>query len=460
MNNFKQRIYLEIETKKREFNSRCYFALKAAKKGYSVVIAKKNKLYNNLDKLQNGHFILKSAGVKAYDISLKLKKLNFVPYGSDEEGGIIISSLDTSRRIISKSLEQIKFFFSWGNDEKNAILQTMPDFNQKIKLVGNPRIDLLKKKNQSIYDKDIKKIRGKYGEFNLYATSFHKNNAIGNSKKPNWVEENLEKGLMLSIHFTHNKLVNLMQRKNLEKTLDFFKYYNNQKGLPKLIIRPHPAEDNETYIKEIKKLKNVILVDDQTSIIPWILACNSFIAYNCTAQIECSLLGKRPINLEFEKHKDLKFDITRLVSKNIDNKDNIIDYLKNEKKNIDYYEKSKLINDLSKRINNVEDEKCAVHNICEQIEKIEIKNLKGDVKVSFIHFIFLKFVNYCKNYMIFAKALTSKKNWEIYQMSKKKNLGISLKEVETNIQRLNSIYKFGDFKIKEILPSVFCIEKK
>ena len=251
-----------------------------------------------------------------------------------------------------------------------------------------------------------------------------------------------------------------MQRKNLEKTLDFFKYYNNQKGLPKLIIRPHPAEDNETYIKEIKKLKNVILVDDQTSIIPWILACNSFIAYNCTAQIECSLLGKRPINLEFEKHKDLKFDITRLVSKNIDNKDNIIDYLKNEKKNIDYYEKSKLINDLSKRINNVEDEKCAVHNICEQIEKIEIKNLKGDVKVSFIHFIFLKFVNYCKNYMIFAKALTSKKNWEIYQMSKKKNLGISLKEVETNIQRLNSIYKFGDFKIKEILPSVFCIEKK
>ena len=27
----KQRIYLEIETKKREFFSRCYFALKAAK---------------------------------------------------------------------------------------------------------------------------------------------------------------------------------------------------------------------------------------------------------------------------------------------------------------------------------------------------------------------------------------------------------------------------------------------
>ena len=30
----KQRIYLEIETKKREFNSRCCFALKAASKGY------------------------------------------------------------------------------------------------------------------------------------------------------------------------------------------------------------------------------------------------------------------------------------------------------------------------------------------------------------------------------------------------------------------------------------------
>ena len=37
----KPRIYFLIETKKREFDSRIYFATKAAASGFSVVIAKK-----------------------------------------------------------------------------------------------------------------------------------------------------------------------------------------------------------------------------------------------------------------------------------------------------------------------------------------------------------------------------------------------------------------------------------
>ncbi len=456
----KQRIYLEIETKKREFNSRCYFAFKAARKGYSVVIAKKNKLYTNLDKLQNGHFILKSAGIKAYDISLKLKKLNYIPYGSDEEGGIIISPLDTSRRILPKTLDQIKFFFSWGNDEKNAILATMPDFKEKIKSVGNARIDLLKKKNQSIYIQDIKKLKEKYGKFNLYATSFHKNNAIGNSKNPNWLDDQLKAGSVLKEHYNHNKLVNSMQKKNLEKTLDFFKFYDKQKNLPKLIVRPHPAEDNETYIKEIKKLKNVIFIDDQSSIIPWILSCNFFIAYNCTAQIECSLLGKKPINLEFENDKDLNFDITRLVSKNINSNIDVMNYLKQEKKDYSDFEKQKLISDLTLRINNVDDKKCAVENICDQIDKVEVINLKKDLDVSNIRFRLIRLYNAFRNYFILIRTLFSREREEIYKMSMKKNLGISLKEVESNIKNLNNIYNYGDFSVKEILPSVFCVEKK
>lgn len=368
----KTRIYLEIETKKREFYSRCYFALKAANKGFSVVIAKKSKLYKNLDKLQNGHFIFKSAGDKAQKMSLELKKLNYIPYGSDEEGGIIISPLDTSRRILPETLNQVNSFFSWGNDEKKAILSTMPNFEEKIKLVGNPRIDLLKQKNQSIYKQEIKKIKNKYGEFNLYATSFHKYNAIGNSKNPNWIDDLLKNGMMQNRHYFHNKTVNEMQKVNLRKTLDFFKYYNNQKDLPKLIVRPHPAEDNETYLKEIKNLNKIILADDQTSIVPWILSCNFFIAYNCTAQIECSLLGKKPINLEFEKHKELNFEITRLVSKNIDNIDDLVNFLKEEKNYFDNSEKINLIKNLSKRINNIEDDKCAVESICDHIKNIEI----------------------------------------------------------------------------------------
>ena len=456
----KQRIYLEIETKKREFFSRCYFALKAANKGFCVVIGKKNKLHQNLEKLENGHYIFKSAGLKTEQLAPKFKNLKFIPYAFDEEGGIIISPLDTSRRVLSNALNQIEKYFSWGNDERNAILSTMPDQEKKIINTGNPRVDLLKEKNRQIYLEEINNIKNKYGNFNLYASSFHKFNAVGNSKNSNWIKETLKAGLMKKEHYEHNLTVNQMQKENLEKTLEFFKQYEKQDALPKLIIKPHPAEDTQVYKKLIKNFKNIILIEDHISIVPWILACNFFISYNSTAQIESSLLGKKPINLEFIRDKNLVFEITRLVSENINTLNEVFNYLRNKNVKQNISEKVNLYKNLSKSIYNIDDKVCSVENICNNLSINKLHKFQNDFKMTKLNFFYMRMNGRVNNIKIFIKNLLSKKNRELYEMTKNKNPGISFKEVESTIKMLNNIYQFKDIKVKEILPSLYSIEKK
>ena len=117
MNN-KERIYLEIESKRRELYSRVYFAIKAAKKNFSVVISKKSRLYENLKgNLQKGHVILKSAS-KGPEKAIKfLKENNHQVYAWDEEGALLINAIDTSERVTNNSVESLTNYFCWGKKE-------------------------------------------------------------------------------------------------------------------------------------------------------------------------------------------------------------------------------------------------------------------------------------------------------------------------------------------------------
>tara|TARA_A100001015_G_C14845292_1_gene654188 strand:+ start:388 stop:852 length:465 start_codon:yes stop_codon:yes gene_type:complete len=145
------RIYLEIETKKRELDSRIYFAVKAANKGYPTVFGKKSRLIEKLDYLAPGVFILKSGNKRAAELSKTLRKKNFIPFASDEEGAIIMNYIDTGKRVSIDCLNNIESYFSWGKDEKNAILKNYTGVEDKIIEVGNCRMDILKDPLRKIY---------------------------------------------------------------------------------------------------------------------------------------------------------------------------------------------------------------------------------------------------------------------------------------------------------------------
>ena len=108
-----KRIYLTLEVKKRELDSRCYFAIKACLNNYEVVISKKNNFFVNKKYLKSGMVILKSA-LKNYFKEIKeMKSIGHSLSVMDEEGLMYFSPKDfIQRRIYEKNLNYIDYILT------------------------------------------------------------------------------------------------------------------------------------------------------------------------------------------------------------------------------------------------------------------------------------------------------------------------------------------------------------
>ena len=461
MNN-KKRIYLEIESKRRELYSRIYFAIKAAKKNFSVVISKKSRLYENLKgNLQKGHVILKSASIGPEKTIKFLKKFDHKVYACDEEGALLINVLDTSERVTNNSVESLKNYFCWGKKEFLFIKNRKKKIKSKnIEITGNTRIELLKKKNLYIYKPQINKIKDQYKKFNLYLTSFHRYNSINDNisiLKNNKLE-------VRNLFNKHNKkeIIKIrkrvieIQKKNFEKTIEFFRSYENSELNIPLIIRPHPAENIQVYMDIIKNFKKIKICFDYSSTNAWILASEKVISCNCTAQVEAFIMNKPSINLMHYNDKHLELKEVLMCSINVKKNKEAINLLKLSNKEINKKINRKLIlKKLNETFCNIKSNTCAVQNMINILSKNKnFIDYNKDKKTSWYYFYYFMIRNYLKSKIY--NFLHSKKDMK---RNSQKIDGIILEEVVDLIKQFSK-KDFDKFIIKQLYPGVICVEKK
>ena len=140
MNN---RLYCVIETKKRELDSRIYFAIKASSSNWSVVIGKKSALFNNSNLLKKGIYLFKSLGPKNYKNIIKVKKYGHKVVALDEEGLTISNTEFVKKRIYEDCLKNIEFFFMWGEKQKLINSKVYKHYEEKMICSGQSRADIL-----------------------------------------------------------------------------------------------------------------------------------------------------------------------------------------------------------------------------------------------------------------------------------------------------------------------------
>ena len=324
MRKMKPRIYFLIETKKREFDSRIYFATKAAASGFSVVIAKKSAIFDRRKDLQRGLIIFKSIG-KNNDESIKeYKKLGYMIGALDEEGMMMFNEKHYCNARYIKNLSHVDIFFCWGKEEYDAIINNYPEFKNKVFITGNQRIDVLKKKINNYYIQRAKIINKKYGNFILFATMFtianHKMADSENKISANIIEGFVKRGWSRNSDFIklYEEYINF-QKENMKLSIEFIKQFPNKFPNKKLIIRPHPNEKVEIWFELAKNLKNVEVVFDDESTCSWINASNFIITSNCTTSVESFMLNKKSINILNKLYEKGQFLAPKLVSKNIFN---------------------------------------------------------------------------------------------------------------------------------------------
>ena len=203
--------------------------------------------------MKRGIIYFKSSGPRYYDLMKKLNKIGHKNIMMDEEGLILLDENLYSQRFFKKNFKYLDIIFTWGKKDFHAI-KKLTKFS-KIFDTGSSRIDLLTQKTNKIYFDQAKKIRKKYGKFILINTLFTKVNHFFDKSSDNYLKKikdakNMHKFNERQLDLSHKQVkVEKVIFKDFKKFLEIFsKNFSNHK----LVIRPHPSENHNTW-KEITK---------------------------------------------------------------------------------------------------------------------------------------------------------------------------------------------------------------
>ncbi len=173
-------LIVPVEVKDREFESRLLLSLYAISKGYKVIFGDQRSVVDYLNQLPKGIYFDKSISKNKIDLLKKISGSGFTLTCLDEEG--FPYNMDGffywKQRVSTESLELVEKFFTWGDEEKDAVIERFGKFADKIVTTGNPRIDLWKCFNK-IYDEKAAEYKKLYGKYILLPSNFGVNHING-----------------------------------------------------------------------------------------------------------------------------------------------------------------------------------------------------------------------------------------------------------------------------------------
>ena len=164
----KKRIYIILEVKDRELLAKSLLALQLSNLNYSVVLGKKNNLYNYSKYFQTGLFFFKGMGAKNIKPMKMLKSLGHKIVGFDEEGLIANQYQMMDRRVNKECIDLVEKFFTHGKNQTDNTIKLYEKYKEKISEIGNVRFDLLKKEYNNFYNDEVEEIKKNMVNLFLY----------------------------------------------------------------------------------------------------------------------------------------------------------------------------------------------------------------------------------------------------------------------------------------------------
>jgi len=366
--NNKNILVLPVEVKIREFLPKLYLAFN---------ILRNNKKFNIViggQRFINQSFIISnSLWFDKFTYSYKISKSISYLYNSimmlDEEGPISLhNKLFTKMRYDRYLPKYIKHFIFSGSDDIKKLDKNYSKVDKYI--FGIPKLDLLKRKPEIIFSREIKQIKKKYSNFYLFVGSATLSNT---KKKIKLLEKIHNKGdadkSLVNNYYNFFK-VNVDNYKCL---LDLSLAVARENPSKIVIFRPHPNENIDELKRYITEAPKNFKIEFNFSVTPWILLSDLYFHSGCSTYLEAVALKKKIItympfstkdhkNFAYskpifkEKKKVLNF-IIKINDNHIMNKYNInkkiYNIAKNLNKNLNFYTEINkfLLNNFSKKIN-------------------------------------------------------------------------------------------------------------
>ncbi|MCF8296755.1 MAG: hypothetical protein K9J13_04345 [Saprospiraceae bacterium] len=290
----KNTVFLPIETKVREFESKVLLSSFLLNEGFDIVIGARGAIQRELNYGKGGLLIYKSISSVLFDKFEKYRKNGTKIIIVDEEGTVFFSNEEETvkSRVPSESFKYLDDFYVSGERIKELITNYYEHTKElSIYVTGNPRFDLLKPKYRELYEDIIKERAILYGKYILINTTFGSGNPFDG-----W--DTQKERICNNADFTNevrNVLLDKMEwdKMNIQSYIDAVKQLSKEFPDYSIIIRPHPSENLNGYSKELSSYKKVFIVREG-NVYPWIFGASVIIHYDCTTGVEAKI-ASRPV---------------------------------------------------------------------------------------------------------------------------------------------------------------------
>jgi len=290
-------IYLPIELKDREIEGKVLLATYLINHGYQVLIGQQWEIYNQLENFPPGVIFFKSTNKIHYPAMRKAKKLGHIVIVQDEElmGHTSIQAYNNAFK--EEVYDICDYIFAISNNEKE--FHSKKADKNKIQIVGNLRVDILKEHVRDIFFKErVRGIQEKYGRYILVNTNFSAINAnIGNIQTI--FDISVRAGALdpqNPIEIEEFRDMIDWELENVKQIKSFIQHAPVKFPHLNFILRPHPAENVETAINEFRGIKNVYVVREGSHV-PWTIGSEMLVHTSCTTGLEATICQKTAISI-------------------------------------------------------------------------------------------------------------------------------------------------------------------
>lgn len=288
------RVYLPIQIVQRELDERLLIAAHLVARGHEIILGPRPGLLAQRRLLgAGGVYVLSNATRKGFVSSGTVDDLALVAL--DEEALITDEERFVEARVDKEMLERCSVYLCWGERQRDLVLAGFPDSAAKLRVVGNPRLELLRPRFRDLYTEDVAAIRASVGGRFILFNATSGLDALRSTGAPS---DFLAAARAAAQSLPHSIIV----------------------------LRPHPASGDLPPHPDPQQ-PNLMFVNIG-SIAPWLLAADAVVHPGCTTAIEARLLDRPVIRMAARGNLHHSTQLADAVSEVVESPAVLIDLLR------------------------------------------------------------------------------------------------------------------------------------
>lgn len=316
-------LVIPVETINRELDAKLHLALRAAMRGWKVILGGRANINHFIPRLPPSIYVSKGLRVGNKYILRFMEGFGHVPVALDEESLIRQSDEALLMMLDEETFNRPRLLFAWGQSNADVWKRFKGYRGTPILEIGNPRMDLLRPEMADYFRSEVQSITDRFGDFVLVSTNF----SMVNHFIPEHVRfatagdadaeraDQLREGLK-----AHKKRV-------FDAFIAAIPEIARAVAPMTLVIRPHPSENPKTWEDAAAGLANVKVLHEGP-IGPWLMAARGLIQNGCTSAVEAGVVGTPA--LAFRPHVSDQFEVelSNRVSRDCRSLDELVAALK------------------------------------------------------------------------------------------------------------------------------------